>query len=178
MTVTSSTDFFKVDLKNVKKLDISLTPVKLSDEFQSRLENMYKAMYTRPVNLENHPSQKAYAEVIVNGKSVATVYNNGTMMSSNAGYSKIQNLPSVKDPQGNGPDLAQQRANDIAKALGGKVVKSSTAITASQFMNLPPIEFKTDYAALEKAMKEFMPRTVSSKTLVDAQLLTQNKSDA
>lgn len=170
---------FPVDLKEVTPLG-GLKPTKISDEqadsFKKRLEDMLKAQYTKPVNLENHASQQVYAEVIVNGKSVATVYNGGSMQSSNATHSKIKNLPSVANPQGSGPELAQQRAEAIAKALGGTVVKSKTAISQTQWNNTPPVEFKTDYAGLEQAMNAMFNRSASTQALLDAQSLSQKQT--
>lgn len=169
---------YPVDVSQVKKLDISgLTVRKLTDEEIARWKKVEELQYTKPVNLENHPSQKVYAEVIVNGQSVAKVYNSGAMETSNALYGKISKLDSVKDPQGGGPMLAQERAEDIAKLLGGKVVKSSTAITSAEWASVPPIEFEVDYAAMERDRKAVLERSESAKTAVHTQIIAQSEND-
>lgn len=165
-----------IDLSLVQKLDISgLNVRKLSDEEIARFKKIEELRYTKPINLENHPSQKAYAEVIVNGKSVAKVYNSGAMETSNALYGKVSKLDSVNNPQGGGPMLAQQRAEDIAKLLGGKVVKSSTAITPAEWAKVPPIEFEVDYAAMEQDRNEALLRSESAKTTFQTQVIAQTE---
>jgi hypothetical protein len=160
----------------VQKLDISgLNVRKASDEEIARFKKIEELRYTRPINLENHPSQKIYAEVIVNGKSVAKVYNSGAMETSNAMYGKVSKLDSVNNPQGGGPMLAQERAEDIAKLLGGKVVKSSTAITPAEWAKVPPIEFEVDYAAMEQDRNEALLRAESAKTVFQTQVIAQNE---
>lgn len=67
----------------------------------------------------------------VDGKVVATLYNGGSSTMTNAAAAKIGKL---EDPPGlSGPDLAQWRADNYAKLLGGTVEKASTAITQSQW---------------------------------------------
>ena len=165
-----------IDLSMVQKLDISgLNVRKASDEEIARFKKIEELRYTRPINLENHPSQKIYAEVIVNGQSVAKVYNSGAMETSNALYGKVSKLDSVKDPQGSGPMLAQERAEHIAKLLGGKVVKSSTAITPAEWAKVPPIEFEVDYAAMEQDRNEALLRSESAKTTFQTQVIAQTE---
>ncbi len=169
---------YAVDLANLKSLSASIKPTKLSEEAIQRLKEAKEAFYKRPVDLENHPSQKTYAEVMVNGKSVAKVYNSGGMSTSNAAYGQISKLGSVAEP-GNmtGPELAQLLAEEIAKALGGTVVKSSDAISQSQWLATPPVQFEIDYAAMardEKAQQDAVEaRSGSAKTKVDAQIIGQ-----
>jgi hypothetical protein len=78
---------------------------------------------------DNAP-QNTYATVKVGGKIVATLYNAGSVAMTNEAAAKVGEL---QDPSGlkGGPDLAQWRAERIAKAVGGTVEKASTAITQS-----------------------------------------------
>lgn len=179
MTSINPASSFSIDLANVKALDTSkLKITKLSDEQIKQLKEAQEAFYKRPVNLENHPSQKTYAEVMVNGKSVAKVYNSGAMSTSNAAYGRISKLDSVANPGTmTGPELAQLRAEEIAKALGGTVVKSSDAITQGQWLATPPVRFEIDYAAMERDQKARQDaidaRNGSAKAKVDTQLIAQ-----
>ena len=183
MTSLNAASFYPVDLANLKSLNTGLKATKLSDEQIKRMKEVEELRYKRPVNLENHPSQKTYAEVMVNGKSVAKVYNSGAMSTSNATYGSIAKLDSVAEPGSmTGPELAQLRAEEIAKALGGTVVKSSDAITQSQWLATPPIQFEIDYAAMErdqKARQEAIEaRNGSAKTKVDTQMIAQTETNA
>ena len=87
-------------------------------------------LMTHGANATNRPSrtmhQNTYAQVKVDGKVVATLYNGGSSTMTNAAAAKIGKL---EDPPGlSGPDLAQWRADNYAKLLGGTVEKASTAI--------------------------------------------------
>lgn len=114
-------------------------------DFRKSLMDMLTARYTAPVDLENHPSQKPYATVEVGGKVVATLYNNGTMMCENRYAHMFKDIPA----NGQGPALAQQRADAIAALVGGTVVPAKTAITAQAYRQLPPLRFRLDEEALK-----------------------------
>src|SRR5204862_6559937 len=79
---------------------------------------------------DNAP-QNMYATVKVNGKIVATLYNGGSSAMSNDAAAKVGDLPAPG--ASGGPDLAQSRAEYIAKATGGTIEKASTAIAQSQW---------------------------------------------
>ncbi|UPJ51479.1 hypothetical protein IVB30_09070 [Bradyrhizobium sp. 200] len=103
---------------------------------------------------DNAP-QNIYATVKVNGKVVATLYNGGSSAMTNAAAGKVGDL---QDPPGlsGGPDLAQWRAEHIAKAVGGTVEKASTAITQSAWK--PRQTTSTEYtrAQLDAAFEAMM----------------------
>lgn len=95
-----------------------------------KLENMTQP---DPSYLANHPAMKPYATVEVDGKVVATLDNQGLIQASNALFQKFAAIVPNDVNGTNGPRLAQARAEHIAAALGGKVVRSSSAITQAQF---------------------------------------------
>ena len=103
---------------------------------------------------DNAP-QNIYATVKVNGKIVATLYNGGSSVMTNDAAAKVGDL---QDPPGlnGGPDLAQRRAERIAKAVGGTVEKAPTAITQSEWK--PRQTASTDYtrAQLDAAFDAMM----------------------
>ncbi|MBR0843762.1 hypothetical protein JQ607_26500 [Bradyrhizobium liaoningense] len=85
---------------------------------------------TQPAVSDDAP-ENTYAQVKVDGKVVATLYNGGSSTMTNAAAAKIGKL---EDPPGlSGPDLAQWRADTYARLLGGTVEKAPTAITQSQW---------------------------------------------
>ncbi|MGE5477659.1 MAG: hypothetical protein ACM3Q1_13450 [Bacteroidales bacterium] len=72
-----------------------------------------------------------YANVVVNGRVVASLSNSGCcLMPSGCGG---EALVDALDLPGSGPALAQQRAEIIAKEMGGTVEKLSTAQTPEQW---------------------------------------------
>ena len=109
----------------------------------------------------------------VNGQTVAKLYNSGGAETSNSVGAKLMDLPSMQSSDsGMGPELAQRRAEQIAKALGGTVVRAKTAQTQPQWRSRPPMQFTYDYVAMEKFMQA---RAASMRTLVDAQSIAQSR---
>ncbi len=184
MTSISGPGNSPIDLSQVKKLNLGAAR-KLSDKEIAELQKMKETFYSTPVNLDelkNHVSQKTYAEVQVNGQTVARLYNSGAAETSNATYGRVKDLPSMgEDEKSTGPELAQKRAEEIAKALGGTVVKSSTAVTQAQYLAAPPFEvkYKIDYAAMERDRAAATGQVATPKTQVETQQLgtAKEKSD-
>ncbi len=91
---------------------------------------MQNANATPTTPADNAP-ENVYAEVKVSGKVVATLYNGGSSWMTNqaaAGVGDLEDPPSL-----GGPDLAQWRAENYAKRLGGTIEKAPTAISQSQW---------------------------------------------
>jgi hypothetical protein len=94
--------------------------------------------------------ENTYAQVKVNGKVVATLYNGGSATLTNGAAAVIDNL---KDPERLfGPNLAQWRADAYAKALGGTVEKAGTAISQSQWKPHTDAEISYTRAQLEQGL--------------------------
>jgi hypothetical protein len=112
------------------------------------------------------PPDSLYANVVVNGQTVAKIYNSGTaQIPSSTINAQIQSLPGLNDNTLSGPDAAQERAAAIAQALGGTVVKAQTAQTQQQWSG-------SDYA--KAAQQIVQGRNTTSATLLQAQLLGQS----
>ncbi len=176
MTGISGALSYRLDVSKVKKLDAALTPVKLSERQKAEMEKMREMAYRVPTNLDelkNHVSQKVYAEVKVNGQTIATVYNGGTSMTSNALGAKINKIIEELDSKLTGPNGAQERAEAIAKAFGGTVVKAKTAVTQTQYLATPAFEvkYKIDYAAMERDRAAAMGQVTTPQTKIDTQSL-------
>jgi hypothetical protein len=163
--MTAVSTGYPVSQAHVKPLDMSkLKPVQLTGEaLQShlaRMEKLLEARYQQLPDLSGHPAYQDYATVEVNGQVVATIDNHGFTTTSNSVGARIGRLlPGDVNGQ-TGPVLAQARADIIAKALGGKVVKSASALTQAQFNGLPQPTATVDveamradplFAALEKS---------------------------
>jgi hypothetical protein len=115
------------------------------------LQKMLEAQFTRPTGVPDNDPSELYAVIKVGDKVVGKVYNSG-------GSETPNNLSGVQfggpDEDGLiGPALAQHRAEKIAKASGGTIVKSDTAITQAQFNARPPREFFVDYEAMNAELE-------------------------
>lgn len=130
------------------------------------------------------PSNEAYATVQVDGKTVATVYNDGTVVVPGQSLdSPLMMLPLVStDGYQAGPALAQERAEDVARQLGGSVSLASSAQTQSEWEAENP-----DWAANATYVNNTAnsdDTTISAQTLHAVQVIGQKdeedstKSDA
>lgn len=134
------------DLKSIDFSQYRFTPTAAQQqEFETYFKTALTNQYREPENYHAHPSNQPYANVVVNGKIVATVDNQGGAATF-AGYrGTLQRLPN----QGDGPQLAQARAEYLARQSGGQVVKTATAIDQATYQALPPLKFKINYEAMQ-----------------------------
>ncbi|MGY4510971.1 hypothetical protein [Bradyrhizobium sp. USDA 3650] len=131
----AATDRFRIDVSQVKPLtgakSISAADnPHLRDLMATNWLMTHDTSATQSVLSDDAP-ENAYAQVKVDGKMVATLYNGGSSTMTNEAAAKIGKLDDPPDL--NGPDLAQWRADRYAERLGGTVEKASTAITQSQW---------------------------------------------
>jgi hypothetical protein len=140
---------FRIDISQLKPIDMSKVKiVRLSPQeekaFKLEEKKIIEQMFTRPVGATGYGD---YAKVVKGGKTVATLSNEGfAEMSNETGGAIGSKLPN----DGGGPELAQRRADVIAKATGGTVVKLETAMTQSQWVNRQPLKFAVDFAQMER----------------------------
>jgi hypothetical protein len=128
-----------IPVSALKKLDTSglkIISAKDNPELRDRMATMWldtqAAESAFAMEVPDNAPQNIYATVKVNGKVVATLYNGGSSAMTNDAAGRVGNL---QDPPGlnGGPDLAQWRAESIAKATGGTIEKAPTAITQSEW---------------------------------------------
>lgn len=171
-----------IPVSAVKALDISgLKAVSIKDkpELRDRMAtywlNTQAANAAVATDVPDNAPQNIYATVKVNGKVVATLYNGGSSVMTNDAAAKVGDL---QDPPGlnGGPDLAQRRAERIAKAVGGTVEKASTAITQSEWK--PRQTTSTNYtrAQLDAAFDAMMAEGQKAAAQRSAGYPTQRES--
>ncbi|WBL78753.1 hypothetical protein I3J27_38460 [Bradyrhizobium xenonodulans] len=142
----AATSGFRLDVSQVKPLSgakgISAADhPDLRDLMATNWLMTHEASADQPAVADNAP-ENTYAQVKVGGKVVATLYNGGSSVMTNAAAATIGKL---EDPPGlGGPDLAQWRADQYAARLGGTVEKAPTAITQSQW--IPRESVSTTYS--------------------------------
>ena len=119
----------KLDTSGLKSISVEDNP-ELRDRMATNWLEMQAAQSTFATDVPDNAPQNIYATVKVNGKVVATLYNGGSSAMTNDAAAKAGDL---QDPPGliGGPDLAQWRAEHIAKAVGGTIEKAPTAIVQS-----------------------------------------------
>jgi flagellar hook-basal body complex protein FliE len=169
---------------NFKPIDTAgLKVTKAPADAQSKVLEILEAQYKRPANPEDNEvaPQNLYAEVQVGGKTVAKLYNSGVSEMPNVLAGNIQKLVS----DGVGPNLAQARAEQIAQALGGKIVRASTAQTQGQWEKRPATQWVVDTAAIQRdvmlqgmraSLQQSLAVTVDQSVLIQAQILGQTRS--
>ena len=148
-----------IPVSTLKKLDLSaLKVVSIADN--PELRDLMAAAWLRmntvasATDVPDNAPQNTYATVKVDGKIVATLYNSGSSAMTNQAAAEVGNL---QDPPGLlGPDLAQWRAERIAKATGGKIEKASTAITQSEWKPRPSVSQDYTRAQLDAAFDAMM----------------------
>jgi hypothetical protein len=126
-----------IPVSAVKKLDISglkIVSIRDNPELRDLIASNWLTMQAVKTTTEvpDNAPQNIYATVKVDGKVVATLYNGGSVAMTNQAAAMAGDL---QDPPGlnGGPDLAQWRAEHIAKAVDGTIEKASTAITQSEW---------------------------------------------
>lgn len=95
------------------------------------------------------PQDLTYARVMVAGRSMATVSNNGHVQGEAALVGRLQ--PWLKDEAAyRGPQLAQHRAELLAQKLGGIVMRTETALTQDAWYARPEPRWRIDHARMEQ----------------------------
>ena len=143
----------KLDNSGLKIISVADHP-ELRDRMATTWLNMQAAQSRLATDVADNAPQNIYATVKVNGKVVATLYNGGSSAMSNAAGA----VGDLQDPPGlnGGPDLAQSRAERIAKALDGTIEKAPTAITQSEWTPRPDISTNYTRAQLDHAFQAMM----------------------
>jgi hypothetical protein len=159
-STTAASQSQGIALSAVKKLDMSgLKIVSIADN--PELRDLMAAAWLRmntaspATDVPDNAPQNTYATVKVKGKVVATLYNSGCSEMTNEAAAEVGDL---QDPPAliGGPDLAQWRAERIAKATGGTIEKASTAITQSEWKPRPSISQDYTRAQLDAAFDAMM----------------------
>jgi hypothetical protein len=143
-----------LDISGLKIISVRDNP-ELRDLMAANWLRMQAADATVATEVPDNAPQNIYATVKVNGKVVATLYNAGSSWMTNEAAGKVGDLQDPPNLRG-GPDLAQWRAEHIAKAVGGTVEKAPTAIAQSAWT--PRQTTSTEYtrAQLDAAFETMM----------------------
>jgi hypothetical protein len=146
-------------LKAIDPSVLKIIPVKDLPELRDLMAGNWIRMKsfetTAATDVPDNASQNTYATVKVKGKVVATLYNGGSVAMTNQAAAMAGDL---QDPPGlnGGPDLAQWRAERIAKAVGGTVEKASTAIAQSAWKPRETLSINYTREQLDAAFEAMM----------------------
>jgi hypothetical protein len=140
----------KLDTAGLKIISVKDNP-ELRDQMATNWLNMRADEAAMATAVPDNAPQNIYATVKVNGKVVATLYNGGSSWMTNDAAAKVGNLRDT-GPSG-GPNLAQFRAEYIAKATGGTIEKAPTAITQSEWTPRQSVSRNYSRAELDAAFE-------------------------
>lgn len=127
----------RLDTSGLKRVNLAEAPEEEYGRFLDMMERMLELRHAVPPDVSNNPAYEDYAQVVVKGKVVAVIDNNGAVESSNAVGAQLQDRLPGSVNGSSGPRLAQARAEVIASLLGGTVEKASTALTQSTWERTP-----------------------------------------
>jgi hypothetical protein len=143
-----------IDMSGVKAVSLADLP-EIRDRMATSWLNTQAANAAWATTVPDNAPQNTYATVKVNGKVVATLDNSGGAAMTNQAGAMVGDLQDPAAPNG-GPDLAQWRAERIAKAVGGTVEKASTAITQSAWKPRETVSPNYTRAQLDAAFDAMM----------------------
>lgn len=150
------------DLANVQSLGAKLGPIMPAPP--DLLRKLLEAQYTRPVGEPDNAPSQLYAEIRAGNKTIGKVYNTGACETPNNLAGRVQFGGPDEDGL-HGPELAQLRAEKIARACGGTIVKSDTAVTQAEFDARPPRQFHVDYELMNAEIERIRQSTEASSQL-------------
>ncbi len=159
-----------LDLSGIKNTSVVQADEQTYKTIITAQERMLEQRYTQ----SSDAASQLYARVVVNGKVVAKIDNNGFTETSNALGAKMQNLFANEDATLKGPELAQDRAAKIAALLDGTVEKSPTAMSQAAFSAASNSSATIDYKAMESdPAYEQLQKTKQARTLFLTQQIAQ-----
>lgn len=151
---------YRLDLASVKPLAATLTAVPLAeapeDLFQMVMtakQAMLEQRYSQIPDTAKNPTYAPYATVVVNGQVVAEIDNHGFVTTGNAMSGMCADAIKAADADSSvtsGPGLAQARAEKIAEAMHGTIVKAPTAMSQRAFDATPQPQTTVNYAAMRQ----------------------------
>jgi hypothetical protein len=151
-----------IPVSALKALDLSvlkIIPIKDNPELRDLMAGNWLTVKTfeaaAATEVPDNAPQNTYATVKVGGKIVATLYNGGSVAMTNQAAAMVGDMQDPAAPNG-GPDLAQWRAERIAKAVGGTVEKASTAITQSAWKPRETVSTNYSREQLDAAFEAMM----------------------
>jgi hypothetical protein len=143
-----------IDISGLKIISVRDNP-ELRDLMAANWLRMQAENAAAATDVPDNAPQNIYATVKVNGKVVATLYNGGSSAMTNAAAGAVGDLQDPPNLRG-GPDLAQWRAENIAKAVGGTVEKAPTAIAQSAWKPRETVSTEYTRVQLDAAFEAMM----------------------
>lgn len=114
----------------------------------------------------DNAAENRYAYIFRGNEIIGEVYNSGGV----AFYNNSEASQVELTQEGFGPDLAQKRAEEIAEALGGSIVKAGTAMDQAAWLKTPAAERLLGVEAFNKQ------RELAAQSKYDAQMIAQTNA--
>lgn len=144
-------------------------------DMKRMIEQMFETQFTKPVGGAEADPRDLAAEIRVDGKPVDRIYTSGNANDEAALGPLKPGAEGARDAirDWTRPDLAQNRAEDIAEARGGKTAKTS-GIAAAQDAKAAPLRHVTnDWDAIEREKQQWYAGIKSLRTIGDPSMLVQ-----
>lgn len=136
-------------------------------DMKRMIEQLFETQYTKPVGGAEADPRDLAAEIRVDGKPVDRIYTSGSANDEPA-------LGPLKPgADGARPDLAHNRAEDIAEARGGKIAKTSSTNAATNATAAQPRQVTNDWDAIEREKQQWYAGIKSLRTIGDPSMLVQ-----
>lgn len=168
----------RIPFSQLHRLEATLTPVALSEAQKAEFQKIHEMAIMPEYSHIEGPADQVYAEVKVGGNTVAKIYNSGSIESSNAMGGRIQSILQRQDTQLSGPNGAQERAEILARALGGRIEKTTDAMTQGEWEASPKQHLVTDWDALRRDPRVAGYYRTNPDTLLQTQLLATEEKVA
>ncbi len=140
-------------------------------DMKRMIEQMFETQFTKPVGGAEADPRDLAAEIRLDGKPVDKIYTSGPADGATA-------LGPLK-PGADGandwarPDLAQNRAEDIAEARGGKTAKTASTNAATDAKAAQHRHVTNDWDAIEREKQQWYAGIKSLRTIGDPSMLVQ-----
>ena len=140
-------------------------------DMKRMIEQMFETQFTKPVGGAEADPRDLAAEIRVDGKPVDRIYTSGSANDEAALGPLKPGADGTRD--WTRPDLAQNRAEDIAEARGGKTAKTAGIAAAQDAKAAPLRQVTNDWDAIEREKQQWYAGIKSLRTIGDPSMLVQ-----
>lgn len=95
------------------------------------------------------PRDLTYARIVAGGKVLATVTNSGVVLMRNQ-FGRQNSKQKWLNDGSRGPELAQQRAEELAKTMGGSIERAKSAQAQHEWQARPTTQWRIDHVRMAR----------------------------
>jgi hypothetical protein len=95
------------------------------------------------------PRDLTYARIVAGGKVLATITNSGVVLMRHQ-FGRQGQAKSWRNDGSRGPELAQQRAEELAKTLEGSIERAKSAQAQHEWQARPTTQWRIDHVRMSR----------------------------